>query len=89
MALTPWEADPLAEAAIEAYLHNCMPTMEDRTPENFANVLEMLISKASRGVEKFHSWDKAMEALARTYANLMSSPTTYDAEGKPHDRARH
>lgn len=60
--VTPDKASALAEAAITQYAQACNLS----NPDEIRKALEMLISKAARGIEKYVSTEVAVEVLKRT-----------------------
>jgi hypothetical protein len=60
--VTSDKASALAEAAIAQYAQACGLS----NPEEVRKALEMLISKAARGIEKYAGTDVAVDVLKRT-----------------------
>lgn len=68
--VTSDKASVLAEAAIAQYAQACGLS----NPEEIRKALEMLISKAARGIEKYAGTEVAVDVLKRT--TLAIEPTT-------------
>ena len=68
--MTPTQAGPLAEAAITQYVRQCGA----HSPDDLRKVLEMLISKAARGIEKHSCHQVAMDVLVRTIERVANAP---------------
>lgn len=64
--VTPQQAGEYAEAAILDYARQCGA----ETPEEVMKALEMLISKAARGIEKYCGSEAAYIVTARTAFNI-------------------
>lgn len=59
-----------AEELLAAYIVQC----EASTPDDLRKLLEMLISKAGRAVEKYCGNDVAADVLFRTVGNIQAVP---------------
>ncbi|MBY7811628.1 hypothetical protein KW448_08210 [Vibrio fluvialis] len=70
MKLTPSKISPIAEAIICDYIE----TVGCKTETDVANVLELLISKAARAIEKSNGNIKALEVCYRTLQTVQSKP---------------
>jgi hypothetical protein len=70
--VTPEKASNLAEAAIADYAKSCGLA----TPDDIRKALEMLISKAARGIEKYSGTDVAVQVLMRTTLSLAPAATS-------------
>lgn len=68
--MTPEETAAAAERAIVAYAQE----LSLSTPEDARRALEMLISKAARGIEKECGVVAALSALCRTEYHLAANP---------------
>ena len=65
--LTPEIADKAAEKAIMFYARE----LNLQTPEDTKHALEMLISKAAKGIEKYCGQEASQMVLIRTLKNEM------------------
>lgn len=68
--ITPEQAAAAAEKAIAAYALDC----QAHTPEDVRKMLEMLISKAARGIEKECGLQAAVDVLVRTVSHVAHYP---------------
>ncbi len=68
--ISPARAAEEAEKAITRYAIEFGP----ETPEEVRKLMEMLISKAARGVEKYCGLEVAIQVLARTIENMERVP---------------
>lgn len=70
---TPEKCSKLAEDVVITYVTACGAT----TPQDIENFLEMLISKAARGIEKYRGNEAALGVLSRTAGFVERNPATY------------
>jgi hypothetical protein len=68
--ITPPEANQLADRIIADYSAQCGV----EAPEDIRKVLEMLISKAARGIEKYCDTPTATDVLIRTSLHIATNP---------------
>jgi len=68
--LTPKQADAAAEQAIADYA----AALSLSSHTEVRQALEMLISKAARGIEKYCGAEVAVDVLTRTSGHLMRNP---------------
>lgn len=68
--ITPQEANRIADEVVAEYAMEC----EVATPADISNALEMLISKAARGIEKYCGTDAAVEVITRTMLHVANNP---------------
>lgn len=68
--ITSQEANKLADETVAEYAMECGV----QSAEDIRNALEMLISKAARGIEKYCGAEAAIEVTVRTSANIAKRP---------------
>ena len=72
--ITPKKLTPeMAAAASEKVILSYAKELNLQTPEEVKQALEMLISKATRGIEKYCGFSAAGMVLIRTYEYLIRS----------------
>ncbi len=74
--ITAQEAGIAAEAALVGYVNACGATSSD----DLRKVLEMMISKAARGIEKYSGNQTSVDVLVRTTERLLVSPASTPKE---------
>jgi hypothetical protein len=73
--MTSPQAADAAEDAIALYVKRCGAN----SPDNLRKALEMLISKAARGIEKHAGHQVAMDVLVRTVERVAENPAPASA----------
>lgn len=68
--ITANEAGVIAEEAITQYVKRCGA----HSPADLEKTLEMLISKAARGIEKYAGYQPSMDVLVRTLERIANAP---------------
>lgn len=74
--ITSKAAGIAAEAALVGYVSTCGAS----SPDDLRKVLEMMISKAARGIEKYSGNQTAVDVLVRTTERLLVSPAAPSQE---------
>jgi hypothetical protein len=74
--MTPHQAGAAAEAALVAYVTACGAN----EPDELRKVLEMMVSKGARGIEKYCGNQVAVDVLVRTTERLLVSPAPQKRE---------
>lgn len=70
--ITAHEASAASEQALANYAEICGA----ETPDDLRKALEMMISKAARGIEKYSGNSIAVEVLVRTTERLLTAPAS-------------
>ncbi len=70
MMISSANANTLADEMVAQYATDCGV----QSPEDIRNALEMLISKAARGIEKYCGNQAAIDVLGRTTRHVASFP---------------
>lgn len=73
--MTSTQAAAAAEDALVQYVKRC----EARSADDVRKALEMLISKAARGIEKHDCYQSAMDVLCRTIERVANAPAAAPA----------
>jgi len=68
--VTHQQSEQLADQAIAHYAARCGV----QTPADVAHALEMMISKAARGIEKYCGTEAAIDVTVRTSVHLAKRP---------------
>ncbi|TYC93829.1 hypothetical protein [Vibrio anguillarum] len=63
-----------AAAIAESIILDYVKATGCQSDKDIANVLEMLISKSARAIEKTNDRDKSLEVLFRTFNEINSNP---------------